>query len=297
MANLREIRNRIKGVKNTAKITSAMKMVSAAKLKRAQDAIEKARPYAVKMKDVITNLVGALGEDYSNPLTDKRPDVSKVAVVIIGSDRGLCGSFNANLFKEAARYLRDDFNTKYPNAEINVITVGKKSTSFFKKSEFNVIASFPDVFAKLNFDDSKRIVDTVKDSFVAGEYDRVLVYVNEFINVIKQEPTKHQLLPIQTDNIEESDESSFNVDYIFEPNQASILDTLLPKMIDISMWRFMLESNAAEQAARMMAMDNATTNAKDLVSSLNLQYNKMRQAAITTEMLEIVGGANALEDK
>ena len=294
MANLKEIRNRIKGVKNTAKITSAMKMVSAAKLKRAQDGIEKARPYAVKMKDVITNLVTALGEEYSNPLTESRDEIKNVAVIVIGSDRGLCGSFNSNLFKESARFLREDFKNSHPDANVNVIAVGKKAVSFFKKTEFNLIAEFPDAFNNLSFTLTQEIVGTVKDSFIKGEYDKVIVYVNEFVNVIKQEPKRHQLLPIQTEASEETSNSS--IDYIFEPTKEGILDTLLPKMIDISMWRYMLESNAAEQAARMMSMDNATNNANELVSELNLTYNKMRQAAITTEMLEIVGGANALED-
>lgn len=293
MANLREIRNRIKSVKNTAKITSAMKMVSAAKLRRAQTAIESARPYVEKLNEVLGNLVQGLGDDYANPLTASRDDVKNAVFVVIGSDRGLCGSFNANLFKEAYKYIKEDYLVKNPKVNVRVIAVGKKAVSFFNKTEFEVIAKYPDIFASLQFATAQKIIDNVKEKYVSGEIDRVFVYVNKFVNVIKQEPILNQVLPISTS---QPTESKVITDYIYEPDKASILDDLLPKLLNISAWRYLLESNAAEQAARMMAMDNATNNAKDLTDKLNLLYNRERQAAITTEMLEIVGGANALEN-
>lgn len=292
MANLKEIRNRIKSVKNTAKITSAMKMVSAAKLRRAQTAIESARPYVLKLNDVIGNLISGLGDNYSNELTEKRDTVNNAVFVVIGSDRGLCGSFNTNLFKEAYKHITETYLKENPNVNVKVITVGKKAGSFFSKTKLEVISKYPDVFTNLEFTTAQKIIEDVKSKYISGEYDRVFVYVNNFINVIKQEPSLNQILPIQTNKNTDSKKS----DYVFEPNEKSILDVLLPKLLNISVWRFLLESNAAEQAARMMAMDNATNNAKELVDKLNIVYNRERQAAITTEMLEIVGGANALEN-
>lgn len=292
MANLKEIRNRIKSVKNTAKITSAMKMVSAAKLRRAQTAIESARPYVLKLNDVIGNLISGLGDNYSNELTEKRETVNNAVFVIIGSDRGLCGSFNTALFKEAQKYITETYTKENPNANVKVITVGKKAGSYFNKTKIEILSKYPDIFTNLDFSTAQKIIDDVKSKYTSGEVDRVFVYVNNFVNIIKQEPSLNQILPIQTNESQETKKS----DYVFEPNEKSILDVLLPKLLNISVWRFLLESNAAEQAARMMAMDNATNNAKELVDKLNIVYNRERQAAITTEMLEIVGGANALEN-
>lgn len=293
MANLKEIRGRIKTVKNTAKITSAMKMVSAAKLRRAQNAIESARPYVLKLNEVLGNLIGGLGENYSNPLTEQRETVNNAVFIVIGSDRGLCGSFNSALFKETYKYITEDYKKANPNVKIQIITVGKKATSFFSKSNLEVIAKYPDIFANLQFSTAQSIIDDVQAKYESGEIDRVFVYYNSFINIIKQVPTLNQILPIQA-NVDT--ESKQKTDYIYEPDTATILDELLPKLLNISAWRYLLESNAAEQASRMMAMDNATNNAKELVDKLNIIYNRERQAAITTEMLEIVGGANALEN-
>ncbi len=295
MANLKELRNRIAGVKNTSKITSAMKMVSAAKLRRSQDAIESARPYVKKLNEVMSNLVEA-SESYENPLSETRKSIENIAVVVIGSDRGLCGAFNNNLFKYAWNYISVDIKRDYPDANVGLITVGKKAVSFFKKYDTPKTSSFPDIFAHLEFSIAKDIVGGLKEKFTSGEIDKVVVFVNEFVNIVRQKPSRHQLLPIETISQESESHSNFNADYIYEPGQAEILDELIPKLIDISMWRFLLESNAAEQAARMMAMDNATRNAKELVDNLNLEYNRKRQAAITTEMLEIVSGAEALSN-
>lgn len=295
MANLRELKRRIGGVKNTAKITQAMKMVSAAKLKRGQRAIESARPYVLKMQEILGNVIAGIGDDYHNPLLTER-DVKNVAIVVVGSDKGLCGSFNANIFKMVNTFIKDDLSVNYPNANIELISVGNKTVSKFSKTKMNVTENFKDIFGSLEFSSAQRIIKTFESKFVNGEVDKVYVIYNEFINVIRQEVRVEQLLPINPTESLASDKStsSARISYIFEPNEKEIMDDLLPKLLNISLWRTLLESNAAENASRMMAMDNATTNANDLVSELNLKYNKERQAAITTEMLEIVGGAEAL---
>ena len=294
MATLRDIRTRIKGVKSTAKITSAMKMVSTAKLKRAQNAIESARPYFKGMEKMLSNLVAAIGSDYRHPLLRQSEEVTNIALIVIGSDRGLCGSFNSNLLKAALNYLKSELPTQYGNANIKVISVGRKAVSFFKKQKFEIISEFPNIFGKLEFSTARNIVEAIKDDFETGKIDKVLVYRNEFINVMKQEPKLINLLPIESKDAKGT-KSNINTDYIFEPEKAAIMNELLPKILDMKVWRSLLESNAAEQAARRVAMDNATKNANDLIKFLELQYNKARQASITKEMLEIVGGADALK--
>lgn len=295
MANLRELKRRIGGVKNTAKITQAMKMVSAAKLKRGQRAIESARPYVLKLQEILGNVIAGIGDDYHNPLLTER-EVNNIAIIVVGSDKGLCGSFNANIFKMVNTFIKENVNVNYPTANIQLISVGNKTVSKFGKTKLNVTDNFKDVFGSLEFSSAQNIIKTFENKFITGELDKVFVIYNEFINVIRQEVRVEQLLPINPTESIKTDISKNNnqVSYIFEPNEKEIMDELLPKLLNISLWRALLESNAAENASRMMAMDNATTNANDLVSELNLKYNKERQAAITTEMLEIVGGAEAL---
>ncbi len=296
MATLREIKRRITGVRSTSKITQAMKMVSAAKLRRAQDAIWSARPYVSKLEEVISNLVASVGENYSNPVIRQTSDVKSIGIIVVGSDRGLCGSFNANLFRTVANYAGNDIPKDFPGASVTFIPVGKRSCQYFRKHEnFNIIKQFPDVFNELRFKTAQDIITPFKYGFIEGKFDRVEIWFNEFINILKQVPKKVTVLPIEAksrENVEE--EKKINVDYIYEPGQPEILDVLLPKLIDIQVWRSLLESSAAEQAARMMAMDNATNNAKELIRHLEIVYNRERQAAITKEMLEIVSGADAL---
>ena len=297
MATLRDILRRITAVKNTSKITQAMKMVAAAQLKRAQRATESARPYVLKLEDMMSNLVAAVGEEYSHPMTLKHKEIRSVAMIIISSDRGMCGSFNANLIRVVNDYIKDQFPIDYPNATLDLIPVGRKAVSFFKKTKHHIAKGFPNVFIKLNFTAAKDIVEVFKSGYIKGDYDKVVIFFNEFINVLKQLPTLKVLLPIESrpGEISKKGKTGFKTDYIFEPDKESILDELLPKLVDIQVWRTMLESNAAEQAARMVAMDNATTNAIELIKALELQYNKARQASITKEMLEIVSGAEALK--
>jgi F-type H+-transporting ATPase subunit gamma len=291
MATLRDIRNRITAVKNTAKITSAMRMVAAAKLRRAQEAILSTRPYTDKFSEVLSNLAGSASEDYFHPLLRKPEVIKHIAIVVISSDRGLCGSFNTNVLRMAQQYIEQTVPAEFPQAKVSVVAVGRRSSQFFAKSSHTVLASYPEVFAQLKFTTASEIAGIVANGFINEEFDRVMIFNNEFKSIIKQETTCKQLLPVES----VANESATNNDYIFEPSRSDIMDTILPKFVNTLVWKGLLESNAAEQAARMMEMESATTNARDLIRSLQLSYNKARQASITTEMLEIVGGAEALK--
>lgn len=295
MATLRDIKLRIHGVQNTAKITQAMKMVAAAKMNRAQSAITSTRPYVDKMGQVLSNLIASLDSSYSNELLLKSDTDNKYTIIVVSSDKGLCGAFNTNLFKKVTKFISDK-ESENTDFQYEMITVGKKSNDFFRKRNYNVIKSFNGAFAELKFDIVKDIIESVKYNFVNNLTDKVIVFYNEFVNVVKQDPKHIQLLPLDPDSLSNDDKAQTSTEYIYEPNQAMILDELLPKLVDIRLWKTLLDSNAAEQAARMFAMDNATTNANELIEHLNLVYNKERQSAITTEMLEIVSGANALKD-
>jgi len=293
MATLRNIRRRIVAVSNTAKITQAMRMVSAAKLRRAQEAAWSARPYFSKMEEMLSNLVESVGDDYTNPLLEKRKEVKNIAAVIVASDRGLCGSFNTNILRFATRIIAEEFPKQFPGAKVHMILVGRKSISNYKVENAVIFKKFPGIFQPLKFSAAKEIIEDVKTGFVEGKFDKVVVFYNFFRNLISQVPSMINLLPIEPKKGIKVQEK-YNIDYIFEPNRTTIIEELLPKHLDIQVWKTLLESNAAEQAARMMAMENATRNANDLVKHLGLVYNKERQAAITKEMLEIVGGSNAL---
>ncbi|MBM4150786.1 MAG: ATP synthase F1 subunit gamma [Ignavibacteria bacterium] len=291
MATLRDIRNRITAVKNTAKITSAMRMVAAAKLRRAQEAILSTRPYTDKFSEVLSNLAGSASEDYYHPLLRKPDTFKHIVVIIISSDRGLCGSFNTNVLRLASQYIDQTIPAEFPQAKVSVVSVGRRSTQFFAKRTQPVLAAFPDIFAQLQFSTASEIAGIVANGFINEEFDRVMIFNNEFKSIIKQETTVRQLLPVES----VKQQSSVINDYIFEPSRGDIMDAILPKFVNTLVWKGLLESNAAEQAARMMAMESATTNARDLIRTLQLSYNKARQASITTEMLEIVGGAEALK--
>ncbi|MGA2296821.1 MAG: ATP synthase F1 subunit gamma [FCB group bacterium] len=294
MPTLRDIRRRITGVANTSKITQAMKMVSASKLRRAQEAIQSARPYVLKLSDMLGNLVESVGEEYTHPLVQKHTSVNNIAVICIASDRGLCGSFNANLIRYTTNQIENEILKENPSAKITVFPVGKKACSFYKKYKYPVSKEYPGIFAKLKFEEAKSIVSEVSSRYIEQDFDQVYIFFNAFKNVITQVPSQIMLLPIEKTE-QATDHKKINIDYIFEPDEKAILDVLLPKHLDIQLWRTLLESNAAEQAARMMAMDNATTNARELITHLELVFNKARQAAITKEMLEIVSGAEALK--
>jgi F-type H+-transporting ATPase subunit gamma len=269
-----------------------MKMVAAAKLRRAQDAIMAARPYAQKLQEILGNLSVAEG-DYAHPLFQQRKEVLNIAVIVVSADRGLAGSFNANLLKAATIHVDKTLPAKYPGAKITVIPMGRRSVAYFKKRSNVIHQEFPDIFGKLKFTTAQEVAKIAVEGFIAEQFDKVEIIVNEFKSMIRQEVAIRAVLPVEQTTADPN-ATQHSTDYIFEPSREDMLEVLLPRYLDMQIWRGLLESNAAEQAARMMAMENATTNAKDLIKNLQLIYNKERQAAITKEMLEIVGGAEAL---
>jgi F-type H+-transporting ATPase subunit gamma len=295
VATLREIRRRITGVKNTQKITKAMKMVAAAKLRRAQDAIVSARPYARKMNELLRHLVTKIDPSI-NPLLETR-EIKKVALIVVTADRGLCGAFNTNIVKAAVEHINKNYRHLLDQLHaFKLVIVGKKGFDFFNKRDFELHAKHVGIFQSLDFHHARSIVQEVTEGYLKREFDKVEVVYNEFKSVIQQRIVVEQLLPIPPEEIKKTDDlkSLSQVEYIYEPSSADIINALLPKHLNFQMWRILLESNAAEQGARMTAMDNATTNASELIRDLTLSYNKARQASITKELLEIVSGAEAL---
>jgi F-type H+-transporting ATPase subunit gamma len=284
MANLKEIRNRITSISSTMQITSAMKMVSAAKLKKAQDAITAMRPYAEKLTELLQNLSATLDGDVGGDYTSQR-EIKKVLVVAITSNRGLCGAFNTNVIKEVKN--RSDF---YAGKQVDVFAIGKKGNDILSKS-LTVIDNQSAIFDNLTFDNVAQIAEVLTQKFVAGEYDRIELVYNQFKNAATQIIQTEQFLPLAPI---ESDQPASSGDYIFEPSKEEIVLTLIPKSLKTQLYKGIRDSFASEHGARMTAMHKATDNATELRDQLKLTYNKARQAAITNEILEIVGGAEAL---
>ena len=283
MASAQDIRRRIKSVKNTQQITKAMKMVAAAKLRRAQEAVTSARPFALKIREVLSRVAAASG-GASHPLLEVR-EVKKTAYVVITADRGLCGGFNANVLHRAAGEVTD-------RSKSSVVGVGRKSRDFFTRRGFDIAASYVGLGENIQFSQAKEIAKFVMDKYVAGDFDEVFLVFSEFVNVLTQRPVTVKLLPVETP-AEES--KGPKVEYIYEPSAEAVLSELLPTYVESTVFRAMLEAKAGEQGARMTAMDSATKNAKDMINKLTLSLNRARQAAITKEISEIVGGAAALE--
>ncbi|MBI2619382.1 MAG: ATP synthase F1 subunit gamma [Ignavibacteriales bacterium] len=296
MATLREIRGRITGIRNTQKITKAMKMVAAARFRRAQEAIVAARPYARKISQLLRHLVSHTDVSL-HPLLVAR-DVNKIALVVVTADRGLCGAFNGNIIKTAEQEARTTSSDPAGGEHRHrLITVGKKGFDYFNKRNYDLYAKHVGIFSDLAFNKARAIVAEVTEGFLKGKFDKVVVIYNEFKSVIQQRIVVEQLLPVPPEEIvpDRGKKSLPQVDYIYEPSGKEIMDALVPKHLNFQMWRILLESNAAEQGARMSAMDNATENARELIKELTLSFNNARQAAITKELLEIVSGAEALK--
>jgi F-type H+-transporting ATPase subunit gamma len=284
MANLKEIRNRITSVSSTRQITSAMKMVSASKLKRAQEAAFSLRPYSDKLQEILRNVSLSLDGD-SQSLYSVQREVKKVLIIAISSNRGLCGAFNANVGKKVDEIVEN----RYSSVEVDVLAIGKKINDIAIKT-YNVVADYSDLFDNLTFENTADIANWVMEKFVEGEYDKIDVVYNKFKNAATQTLMDEQFLPIVATN----NDSKMNYDYIFEPNVEGIITDLMPTSLRVQLHKAVLDSNAAEHGARMTSMHKATDNATDLISELKLTYNKARQASITNEILEIVGGAEAL---
>ncbi|MEW5843606.1 MAG: ATP synthase F1 subunit gamma [Bacteroidota bacterium] len=293
MATLRDIKGRIKGVKSTQQITKAMKMVSAARLRRAQENIINARPYSKKIAELLRHLLSAQ-KDFENPLFVER-EVKSIALIVVTSDRGLCGAFNMNIIRTAEQMVKDDLIEFYRNGKLQLYCLGKKGNDYFTKRNYPVVGSYPGIFSNLKFEFASGLIKELTNKYLSGEIDKVLVVYNEFKSVIQQKTTSVQIVPIKSFETE-ANETASAADYIYEPDRTSIINALLPKHLNTQMWTILLESYAAELGARMTAMDMATENAKELIRSLQLTFNKVRQASITKEILEIVSGANALKE-
>ena len=282
MANLKDIRNRIKSVKSIQKVTKAMKMVAVAKMRRAQERMEQSRPYSNSLTEVIQHLLPDVDRDML-PLLDVR-DVKRKAYVVVSADRGLAGAFNTNLQKVAQQEI-DAFGKE----NVDLFCIGKKARDHFKRREYNIITSHIDFWAEMEYDSAMMIGRSIIDHFTSGTVDEIHVVYNYFINLARQEVKSEVLLPLVYE-----DGEGLTPDRLYEPSKEELVSSLIPRHLNVQIWKYLLESYASEQAARMLAMENASSNAQDMIKDLTLKFNKARQAAITTEMLEIISGAEAL---
>ena len=290
MASLKEVRNRIVSVNSTQQITKAMKMVSAAKLRRAQDAIQQMRPYAKKLAEMIATVSAQSDAGSENPFTEVR-EIKNALIIVVTSDRGLCGAFNANVGKATMALVNEKYASLQASGNVEILALGKKGGEYLSRRGYKVNDAHADIFTRLNFSNVREIGEIVLNAFTEKQYDVVEVLFNFSKNVATQIIQTEQLLPLVAS---ESGEKASSVDYIFEPTEEEIISELIPKSIKLSIFRALLESNSSEHGARMTAMDKATENAGELIKALKLEYNRSRQAAITKEILEIVGGAEAL---
>ena len=283
MASLKDIRDRIKSVKSIQKVTSAMKMVAAAKVRKAQEKMEQARPYTHALEDVIHHILPDVNRSMLDLLEVR--DIKRKAYVIVSADRGLAGAFNTNITKIAQNEI-DHFGKE----NVDLFCIGKKSRDYFKRRNYNIVESHIEFWNELNYDNAMMIGRSVVEHFTSGKVDEIHVVYNYFVNLAQQEVKSEVLLPLVYD-----DEDGIVKDKLYEPSKEKLVSSLVPRHLNIQIWKYLLESYASEQAARMLAMENATTNAGDMIKNLTLEFNKARQAAITTEMLEIVSGAEALK--
>ncbi|SEL59534.1 ATP synthase F1 subunit gamma [Parapedobacter koreensis] len=293
MANLKEVRNRITSVTSTQQITKAMKMVSAAKLKRATNAIIQLRPYAEKLREILANVSASVEGGISPYTMDRKPN--KVLVVVIASNRGLAGAFNANAIKTANQLITERYSEQLQAGNVRIIAIGKRVQDYYLKRKYQVVGDHNDLFTALDFENASKIADVIMKGFADGEYDKVDLVYNRFKNAAVQILTTEQLLPLLPGSVK-SGKPKAEVDYIIEPSKEEIIEGLIPKAIKVQLYKAILDSHASEHGARMTAMDKATDNAGELLKSLKLSYNQARQAAITTELTEIVSGAAALSN-
>jgi F-type H+-transporting ATPase subunit gamma len=293
MPSLKEVKNRITSVVSTQQITKAMKMVAAAKLRRSQERITQMRPFAQKLNAILKNLSAAqLNADGDNWYSRIREE-KHILIIAVSSDRGLCGSFNSNVFKGVNRLIDEKYSDQFRKGNVTVLTIGKKSSDYFAKRKCALVGDFTLLFSTLSFENVSRAADFAMNAFKVGKYDKIELVYNEFKNVATQILRTEQFLPILPPAVENTGNQ---VDYIYQPDQEEIITGLIPKSLKVQLYKAVLDSNAAENGARMTAMDKATENAGELLKQLRLTYNRTRQAAITKEILEIVGGAEALKN-
>jgi len=297
MANLKEVRNRINSVKSTQQITKAMKMVAAAKLRKAQDKSIQMRPYSRRLSQILSNALANSEGGSLGVFAQERP-VNSVLIITITSDRGLCGGFNTNVLKSTMALIAEKYTEQQRKGNLTILTIGRKGRDFFKRRNYNLVEDYTEMFGKLNFDNAKLAAEFAMGGFVANKFDEIVIIYNEFKNVATQFVRREKMLPIafSQDAEPQKGASAIKSDYVYEPSKEEIINELIPKTLKVQLYRSLLESNASEHGARMTAMDKATDNAGELLKELKLTYNRTRQAAITKEILEIVGGAEALSN-
>jgi F-type H+-transporting ATPase subunit gamma len=298
MANLKEVRNRLASVNTTQQITKAMKLVAASKLKKAQDRILQMRPYSEKLNEILSNIMGGMDSGSSMSFNKKR-DVKNVLIVLITSDKGLCGGFNTNLMKAARKLINETYAAQKRDGNVTMLVVGKKGYDFFKKDkDIKFITDHVSMMANLSFSNAQAVSETLMNDFDTEKYDVIELVYAKFINAATQKFMTERFLPVEPSALPAgSKKSTRKNDYIFEPEKEQLLEELVPKILNTQFFKALADTNASEHGARMVAMDAATNNAQDLMRQLRIAYNRERQAAITKEILEIVGGAAALEEK
>lgn len=294
MANLKAIRIRISSVKSTRQITAAMKMVSAAKLRRAQDKIVRLRPYVNKLQDILTGLTESLAEAEVENIYARVSPPEKILLVVITSNRGLCGAFNSGVIKETRRVINEKYSDQFKNGNLTILPIGKKGYDYLRKREIKMLPEQNALYDNLTFDNVAMVADGIMKDFVKGEYDRVEIIYNQFKNAAVQILTDEKFLPVEPE-ITPEEKKNLPVDYIYEPSDKEIVKELIPKSLKIQFYKAVLDSFVAEHGARMTAMHKATDNATTMIHDLTLEYNKARQAAITNQILEVVSGAEALK--
>jgi F-type H+-transporting ATPase subunit gamma len=293
MANLKAIRIRISSVKSTRQITSAMKMVSAAKLRKAQDKILRLKPYARKLHEILVGLSQSLAEAEIENIYARSASEEKILIVVITSNRGLCGAFNANVIKESRRVVSEQYMNQFQKGNVSFLTIGKKGYDYLRKQHLNLLPEQNSLYNNLTFNNVSVVAEDVMNSFLSGEYDRILLVYNQFKNAAVQNLTTELFLPVET--VSADTKGSIPTDYIYEPSGEEIIKELIPKSLKIQFYKAVLDSYVAEHGARMTAMHKATDNATSMIRDLTLLYNKARQAAITNQILEVVSGAEALK--
>jgi F-type H+-transporting ATPase subunit gamma len=292
MPSLKEVKGRITSVMSTQQITKAMKMVAAAKLRRSQERITQMRPFAQKLASILTNLSAAQSNSDGDNWYSQQREVKNILIVAVSSDRGLCGSFNSNIFKGVARLVEEKYKNEYAKGNVTILPIGRKANEYFSKRKVTVISDYAALFSTLTFGSVSAAAEFMMEAFKQGKYDKIEIVYNEFKNVATQILRAEQFLPVLPPKAEAN---AKQIDYIYQPNQEDIIEGLIPKSLKVQLFKSLLDSSASENGARMTAMDKATDNAGELLKQLRLTYNRTRQAAITKEILEIVGGAEALK--